>query len=254
MARIALIGGTGLDAWEGGAAEARPGTPYGEASDSIGVITAGRHEVLFLPRHGRAHRIPPHRVNYRANLHALHALEADAVIAVNAVGGITSRFGPGVLAVPAQVVDYTWGRAHTFSDTEEDPLQHVEFARPFSTDLREALLEAADGAALTLVDGGCVGVMQGPRLETAAEIRRLANDGCDVVGMTSMPEAALARELGLPYASVCVVANWAAGIADEPITMDAIEATLGEAMERVRRLLRAFLDRVPAGWPGKGGE
>jgi len=244
MAHFGLIGGTGLDQWGGRVEERTLETPWGSPSDAISIIDAGRHRLLFLPRHGRTHSIAPHRVNYRANLYALRMLEADAVIAVNAVGGITGPYGPGVLAVPDQIVDYTWGREHTYSDGEGQAVQHAEFGAPFDRALRRGLLDAAGTAALEVTDGGCVGVMQGPRLETDAEIARLARDGCDLVGMTSMPEAALARELGLPYAAVCVVANRAAGLSEEPITMEAIEATLANAMGRVRRLLDTFLERA----------
>lgn len=240
MSRIALIGGTGLDEWGGEARERRLDTPFGTPSDAVHEFNSGEHSLLFLPRHGRKHRIPPHRVNYRANLHALRELEAEAVIAVNAVGGIGPECGPGVLAVPDQLIDYTWGRVHSFSDDEHTPLQHVEFAEPFDSGLRKGLLRAAHAAGLAALDGGCVAVSQGPRLETVAEIARFRRDGCDLVGMTSQPEAALARELKMPYASLCVVANWAAGVTDEAITMSAIERTLREAMVRVRQLLLAF--------------
>ena len=243
MARIGLIGGTGLDEWGGKALEISMETPYGPPSDTISEFQAGDHVLLFLPRHGRNHSIAPHRVNYRANIHAMRELEVDSVVAVNAVGGISPDCRPGLLVVPDQLIDYSWGRIHSFSDEVGAPLQHVEFGHPFCNALRGGLLEAAATAGVEALDGGCVGVTQGPRLETDAEVARLQRDACDVVGMTSMPEAALAREAGLAYASLCVVANWAAGVTDEAISLEDIERTLDQAMGGVRRLLLAFLNR-----------
>jgi 5'-methylthioinosine phosphorylase len=237
MMRLGLIGGTGLDRWGKALSSSLPETSWGAPSGPLQLFRHGQLELVFLPRHGPEHRIPPHRVNYRANIDALSGAAVDAVIAVNAVGGITDGFGPGVLAVPDQLVDYSWGRAHSFSDGDDTPLQHVEFAEPFDGELRHRLLAAGTAAGVAPRDGGCIAVTQGPRLETAAEIARYARDGCDLVGMTSMPEAALAREAGLPYASVAVVANWAAGVSGEPITMAAIEETLAQAMHGVRALI-----------------
>ena len=195
---------------------------------------------MFLARHGPGHTIPPHRVNYRANLWALKEAGATQVITVNAMGGITEKFGTGALAVPDQMIDYTWGRAHTFSDDAEHWLQHVNFTDPFDGSLRRQLLRAGVKAGLDLLEHGCVGVTQGPRLETAAEIQRLKSDGCDLVSMTSMPEAALARELALPYATLAVVANEAAGVGKGIISMEAMQRTLHGAMGDVRRLLAEF--------------
>lgn len=244
MARIGLIGGTGLDDWGGEARELSLETPFGAPSDKVCEFEIAGHSLLFLPRHGRDHTIAPHRVNYRANIHALHTLEAQAVIAVNAVGGITPNFGPAALCLPDQLIDYTWGRIHSFSHEEGSALQHAEFGRPFSHSLRDGLGQAAASLGLGVARTGCVAVTQGPRLETDAEVLRLRRDGCDMVGMTNMPEAGLACELGLPYASICVVANWAAGIIDEPIQMEEIIATLDGAMVGVRRLVSAYLERL----------
>lgn len=210
-------------------------TPYGAPSDAI---LAGRLEgrggdggdsqVLFLARHGARHTVPPHRVNYRANLWALRQLGARRIVAINAVGGITPAMAPRVLALPDDLIDYTWGRAHTFHDGGGDsPVEHVDLGQPYDPDLRRALLDAAAATGVALVDGGVYGATQGPRLETPAEIRRLARDGCDLVGMTGMPEASLARELGLAYASIAVVANWAAGCGDQS------EITLAEVLDNV---------------------
>ena len=164
--------------------------------------------------------------------------------AINAVGGITAPHPPGTLSVPDQLIDYTWGREHTFSMFAGDELLHIEFANPFDGQLRQGLLKAAARADVELVNGGCVGVSQGPRLETAAEIMRFRQDGCDLIGMTSMPEAALAREAGLDYASISITSNWAAGLEKEPVTMTAIETTIEAAMFKVRKLLAQFFEEI----------
>lgn len=242
MRRLGLIGGTGLDCWGVSTGSHAIGSIYGSPSADLAEFQLESLRVFFLPRHGLLHEIPPHAVNYQANIDAFRQLDVEGIIAVNAVGGITPHQCPGRLAVPDQLIDYTWGRAHTFSMTATDKLQHIEFARPFDDNLRMKLLKAAELAALDVADGGCIGVSQGPRLETAAEIRRFKADGCDMVGMTSMPEAALAREAGLDYASLCISANWAAGLACEAVTMAAIDATLADAMIRVRKLLGQFFE------------
>ena len=246
MRTIGLIGGTGLDDW--GFVTARQGceTPYGSPSSEISVFESASTRLLFLPRHGHQHTIPPHRVNFRANLWAFKQSGVEAVIAVNAVGGITQGFAPGTLAAPDQLIDYTWGRVQTYSDDLDHKLKHVEFAHPFEGRLRERLLSAAQAANIKLGNGGCLGVTQGPRLETLAEIQRLKNDGCDVVGMTSMPEAALAREMEMDYASICVVANWAAGASDQPISMEGIESTLKVAVKDARAVIRTYLNALDA--------
>ena len=244
MRRLGLIGGTGLDHWGEVVRSHKACGVYGQPSADLAEYDAGDLKVFFLPRHGEQHKIPPHAVNYQANIDAFRQLDVEAIIAVNAVGGISSHNRPGTLAVPDQLIDYTWGRAHTFSMTAGDDLQHVEFARPFDGFLRSALLKAATSAGLDITDGGCVGVSQGPRLETAAEIRRFKQDGNDMVGMTSMPETVLAREAGLDYASLCINANWAAGLEQEPVTMEAIETTLVEAMFKVRKLLAVLFEEL----------
>ena len=242
--KLGLIGGTGLDQWGRSDATHEPETPFGPPSDAISEFRIGGHNLLFLPRHGRQHHLPPHEVNYRANLFALHALGVDEVIAVNAVGGISRHCPPGALVLPDQLIDYTWGRPSSFGEQKGSGVLHIEFAQPFDSGLRARLAADANDIGMAIQDRACLGVTQGPRLETAAEIRRLANDGCDLVGMTSMPEAALARELELPYVSICTVSNWAAGIGSEPITMADIEATLTDAMGRVRRLLKNRLEHA----------
>lgn len=237
MATIGLIGGTGLDHW-GEPAESRVvATRWGAPSDALMRYSHGCHTFWFLARHRRDHSIPPHRVDYRANIAALAEVGVDRIIAVNAVGGIGAACTAGAVVMPDQLLDYTWGRAHTFSDSDHEPLQHIEFAEPFDPGVRAWLLAAARAAGVDVEDGGCLGVTQGPRLETAAEIRRLRRDGCDLVGMTSLPEASLAREAGIPYAALAVVSNRAAGLEAGPITMAAIEATLAGAMDKVRAIL-----------------
>jgi 5'-methylthioinosine phosphorylase len=247
---LAVIGGTGLyqlaalqdeQVFEGETAFGAPSAPV-----RVGRI-AGRR-VAFLARHGEGHSLPPHQVNYRANLRRLADLGARRVLAVNAVGGITGRFGPRVIALPDQLIDYTWGRICTICEEPDTPVLHVDFTEPYTESLRQAVLLAAVRAGVAVVDGGCHGVTQGPRLETRAEIARLRRDGCDLVGMTSMPEAVLAREMGLDYACLALVANWAAGCgADgagaptEEITMAEVVGNVEAATANLPALLQALL-------------
>ena len=225
---LAVIGGTGvyrLSALEN--VESRHfDTPYGAPSGPLRIGRLGEARVAFLARHGEGHALPPHRVNYRANLHALKQAGVRRVLALNTVGGITEAYGPRVLACPDQLIDYTWGRESSFWDGEGEAL-HVDFGHPYSPIFRHKVLAAARVTGARVVDGGCYGATQGPRLETNAEIARMRRDGCDLVGMTGMPEAGLARELGLDYACLAIVANWAAGCGD------AAEITLAEVLENV---------------------
>ncbi|HRO59769.1 MAG TPA: S-methyl-5'-thioinosine phosphorylase, partial [Burkholderiaceae bacterium] len=195
--------------------------------------------VVFLARHGYGHTIAPHDINYRANLWALREAGVAGVVSVATVGGIGERYVPGAIVVADQIIDYTHGRQGTYFEGPDQPVTHIDFTEPYDADLRQRLLRAAQHAGETLIDGGVYGCTQGPRLETAAEIRRLQRDGCDLVGMTGMPEAALARELDLPYAVLCVVANHAAGIGDsvQRISLDAMGEVLSAAMGRVRVIL-----------------
>lgn len=198
-------------------------------------------DIVFLPRHGVPHSIPPHMINYRANLLALRAAGVDRVLAVNAVGGITSAMVAGHLVLPHDLIDYTWGRAHTFSDgTDGSLLQHVDFTAPFAPDMRAALAGCLQRRGLSFSDRAVYAVAQGPRLETAAEINRYERDGCDIVGMTAMPEAALARELGLPYAMLCVVSNPAAGRPGAMLDEAAMACVLAEVMPAVRNVIADF--------------
>lgn len=241
---LAIIGGSGLTQLANLDVTRREvvRTPYGEPS---GPLTFGRlagRDLVFIARHGYGHTIPPHRVNYRANIAALREIGASHVVSVASVGGIRSDLGPGVLVVPDQIIDYTWGRNNTFFDGQDGQVRHVDFTEPYDFELRRALLSAAARAGEPVVDGAVYAATPGPRLESAAEINRLERDGANVVGMTGMPEAVLAREAGLAYAAINVVANHAAGRGDSlrSIQMSAIEAMLQEAMTRVRHVLEAL--------------
>ncbi len=243
---LAVIGGTGVYAL-GELADVetqQPVTPYGAPSGPVRVGTYAGKRVAFLARHGEGHSLPPHKINYRANLAALKALGATKVLALNTVGGITDRFGPRVLTCPDQLIDYTWGRISTLCEEPGSEVLHVDFGEPYTASLRRQVVDAAARAGVALVEEGCYGATQGPRLETKAEIARMRRDGCDLVGMTGMPEAGLARELGLDYACLAIVANWAAGAGtnpDEVITLQDVLDNVAVAMNDAARLLRALL-------------
>lgn len=243
MSLIAIVGGTGLTELDGlSIRESRTvETRYGPPSAALEFGRFGEQEVVFLARHGKGHRLPPHQINYRANITALKSVGVTDIIAVNAVGGINSAMGAEALVVPHQIVDYTWGREFTFA--EEGNVLHVDFSFPYTESLREGLLAAGRKTGLTVHDGGVYGATQGPRLETAAEVDRLERDGCDIVGMTGMPEASLAREADLNYACLSLVVNMAAGRSDGIITMEEIDRCLKTGMQNVRTLLAAFLSR-----------
>ncbi|GHT87423.1 S-methyl-5'-thioinosine phosphorylase [Betaproteobacteria bacterium] len=238
---LAIIGGSGLTQLSILEVQRREvaRTPYGEPS---GALTFGRlhgREVVFLARHGYGHTIAPHRVNYRANIWALKNVGAQAIVSVASVGGIRANFGPGVLVIPDQIIDYTTGRSNTFFDGGESSVRHVDFTFPYDEGMRRQLLTAAQAAGEPVVDGGVYAATEGPRLETAAEINRLERDGADLVGMTGMPEAVLAREQELAYAAINVVVNYAAGrsASAQGIHFEQVEEVLQDAMRRVRRVL-----------------
>jgi 5'-deoxy-5'-methylthioadenosine phosphorylase len=241
----AIIGGSGLAKLADLKLERREvvRTPFGDPSCALSFGKIDGVDVVFLARHGYGHTIAPHDINYRANLWALHHVGATEVVAVATVGGIRAELGPGVLAIPDQIIDYTSGRKHTFFEGPDNPVTHVDFTQPYAEPIRARLARAAASVDLPVAWGGTYGCCQGPRLETAAEIRRMERDGCDLVGMTGMPEAVLARELELPYAVLAVVANHAAGRGDsrEAISIEAMGAVMDEAMIRVRRILAAYL-------------
>lgn len=251
MADLAIIGGTGLTALDNLEIKHRQEirTPYGEPSGALVHGQLGNSDVVFLPRHGHAHTIPPHRVNYRANVWALRESGVHSVIAVAAVGGIRQELPPGRLAFPHQIIDYTWCRQHTYFEDDLEQVTHIDFTEPYSEPVRQLLIRAARQLELEAVEQGTYAATQGPRLETAAEIDRLERDGCSMVGMTGMPEAALARELGLAYASCAVVANWAAGRGTGPISMQDIESSLVGGMANVRRLLEAAIPMLDVSQP-----
>ena len=238
---LAIIGGSGLSKLASlkGTRRKTARTPYGTPSGALTLGRIGRRDVAFLPRHGYGHAIAPHEVNYRANLWALKKAGAVEVVAVAIVGGIGASLTPGSLVVPHQIIDYTWGRRSTYFEGKGAAVTHIDFTEPYARAMREKLLAAAKACGEKVADKGVYAATQGPRLETAAEIDRLGRDGADLVGMTGMPEAALARELGLEYGAIAVVANHAAGRGDSEraIALDRIGAVLDEAMGRVRRII-----------------
>jgi 5'-deoxy-5'-methylthioadenosine phosphorylase len=243
MTEIAIIGGTGLTRLSSLEISRREvvHTPYGEPS---GPITHGQlfgREVAFIPRHGAGHTIPPHQVNYRANLWALQNIGVTRVLAVAAVGGISEKMKPPSLVIPDQIIDYTWSRAHTFFEGNLNQVTHVDFTEPYCSQLRQLMNRACLDAGIVHVDHGTYGATQGPRLESSAEIDRMSRDGCDLVGMTGMPEAGLARELELCYAACAVVANWAAGRGEGEITMEEVGRNLESGMHDVARMLEALM-------------
>ncbi len=240
---LAIIGGSGLYqlAELENSEEKRLETPYGSPSSAFICGQLHGKNLVFLPRHGAQHSIPPHQINYRANIWGVKQLGVSQIIAVAAVGGITSAMQPAALCVPDQLIDYSYGREHTFFADNPEQVTHIDFTWPYTESLRQQLLTAAEQLELQIEPQGTYGCTQGPRLETAAEIKRMENDGCDLVGMTGMPEAALAREMEMEYAALAVVANWAAGKTDEEISMDEIVANLDAGMEKAVRLLQAVI-------------
>ncbi len=246
--KVAIVGGTGLGDLQGvdWRQSYTPETPFGQPSAQIKAGHSPDSEVdfYFLPRHGGDHSIAPHKINYRANIAALKSLGVTHVFAVNAVGGLSKFMGPLSIVVPDQIIDYTTGRETSFFDGIAGPLDHVDFTEPYDSDARAALLSAAQQLKLECHDGGIYGATQGPRLETAAEVKRCQRDGCDLVGMTGMPEAVLARELGMAYASLCLVVNWGAGMTETPITLDDIHRVVLEGMTDVQAILLQALSQL----------
>jgi len=242
---LAIIGGSGLTQLANLEVRSRKAarTPFGEASGPLTVGTLQGRELVFLARHGYGHTIAPHQVNYRANLWALRDIGVERVVSIASVGGIRADLVPGMLLVPHQILDYTNGRASTFFEGAEAEVTHIDFTEPYTESERQRILQAAAACGEAIVDGGVYATTQGPRLETAAEITRLERDGADVVGMTGMPEAALARELELAYAAIGVVANYAAGRGDSAraISMVNIGTILEQAMVRVQRIIEQLV-------------
>ncbi len=248
---LAIIGGSGLSRLGGLVVTARRAvrTPYGEPSCPVTFGELDGCPVAFLARHGYGHTIAPHEVNYRANIWALREVGVTQVIAIASVGGIRTDCVPGVLVLPDQIIDYTWGRDCTFFEGADQSVQHVDFTEPYSGAVRTLIARSAADCGEPLIDRATYAATQGPRLESAAEIRRLARDGCDLVGMTGMPEAGLARELALDYAALAVVVNPAAGLgaSEHGIRLDALKGTLETALARVQRVLVAAAHRVAGG-------
>ena len=238
---LAIIGGSGLSKLENLEIKQRKvaRTPYGEPSGPLTMGSISGRDVVFLARHGDEHTMAPHQVNYRANLWALKNEGVKEIVSVASVGGVRKDLGPGTLLLPDQIIDYTWGRGSTFFEGADAPVTHIDFTEPYSESVRERIREAARRCGERLVEGGVYAATQGPRLETAAEINRMERDGADVVGMTGMPEAVLARELELDYAAIAVVANYAAGRGDSArgISLERIGEVLQESMARVRNII-----------------
>ncbi|MEN9315044.1 MAG: hypothetical protein RIS35_1437 [Pseudomonadota bacterium] len=244
----AIIGGSGLERFAGleDARSVSVSTRFGAPSAPLVHGRLDGIPMVFLSRHGESHSHAPHEINYRANIRALKDAGVEGIVSVATVGGIRPEYGPGALVLPDQLIDYTTGRPGTFFEGADAPVVHVDFTHPYDARLRTLLLQAARDAAESIHPDGTYGCTQGPRLETAAEIRRMARDGCDLVGMTGMPEAVLARELDLPYATLTVVANHAAGMgaSAQAISLTQIFEVVEASMVRVRRILSAFLKRT----------
>jgi len=239
MAAIGIIGGSGLTRLDALKVTRREvvNTPYGDPSSPLLFGTLEGLDVVFLPRHGGQHQVPPHQVNYRANIWALNEAGVTEVVGMAAVGGLADNMAPGTLCIADQVIDYTYGREHTYFEGDLKSVTHIDFTDPYCEGLRGKLMNAATAAGIEVAAHGTYGATQGPRLESAAEIARLLRDGCDIVGMTGMPEAALARELELCYANFSLVVNWGAGLGDGPITMKEIDANLKDGMCRAIAVL-----------------
>lgn len=248
---LAIIGGTGITSLEGLIIERRQVvyTPYGPPSGPVVHGIYNGKSLIFLPRHGYDHRIPPHQINYRANLWCLHHLGVTNILAFAAVGGIAPKMRATDLVIPHQLIDYTYGRAHTFFENDEEcsssqAVHHIDFTEPYCQTLRERLIQTAKQIGLSIHEQGVYATTQGPRLETIAEVNKLEKDGCDMVGMTGMPETALARELEMCYATCAIIANPAAGRGSPTITMAEIEANLKIGVTKARQLLAAVIENI----------
>lgn len=241
---LGIIGGTGLYHLQGAEEIERRKlvTPWGAPSSEVVISSIQGRVVAFITRHGEQHNIPPHKVNYRANIWALKQCGVKSIIAVAAVGGISDEMSPQTIAIPDQIIDYTYARKHTYFEDALQCVTHIDFTQPYTERLREALIQVAGEQSVNLVPAGVYAATQGPRLETAAEIQRLKQDGASLVGMTGMPEAALARELELEYACCALVVNWAAGCAGTSrIEHDEMQKIVDKGMKEVRRLLQTCI-------------
>lgn len=244
--KTAIIGGSGLSKLKGLENVRREvgRTPYGDPSAPLTIGTIGDQEIVFLPRHGLSHQIPPHEINYQANMWVLKSMGVEKIYAVGATGGIDAALKPRDIVIPAQLIDYTYGRAQTFFDGSNSQVKHIDFTCPYTETLRQNLIEAADKVSIKTLAKGVYAATQGPRLETAAEIDRIERDGGTIVGMTGMPEASLARELEMDYALISLVVNPAAGRSgDQIIEMAEIVAHLEAGMKDVHKIFEAMLDQ-----------
>lgn len=239
--QFAIIAGSGFQALAKESEGRVFPTDFGVPSSPIRDLKYADETVYLLSRHGDSLLIPPHRINYRANLKALELLGTTDIIALNTVGVIVKGLPPGALAVPDQIIDYTSGRDHSIYGEDSASLDHIDFSNPLDSALRHSLLQAAKAIDVPCHDGGVYAVTQGPRLETAAEVNRLEIDGADYVGMTAMPEASLAMELGMRFACLSLIVNYAAGRGEKAIHED-IEASTASARERSMKILDEFFD------------
>ena len=236
---IAIIGGSGLaELSELEVIDKKIiDTPWGRPSAPIIIGKLSSKDTVFLPRHGIDHKIPPHEINYQANIWALHKMNIDKIISINTVGGITKLMNPGCIVIPDQIIDYTYDRKNTFYTEEHKNVKHIDFTFPYSETLRNKLILGAEKIELNIQTKGTYAVTQGPRLETSAEIIKLERDGCNIVGMTGMPEAGLAKEIDIDYACCSLVVNWAAGKSNTPITMEIIEKNMESGIEQIKNLI-----------------
>jgi 5'-methylthioadenosine phosphorylase len=240
MPEFGIIGGSGLYSLPGLeiSGEEQVSTPYGGPSDSYKLGKLAGKEIAFLPRHGSGHNIQPHRINYRANIWGFRQLGVIRLLSVFAAGGINRDIKPGTIVVPDQIIDYTSGRASTFYDETE--VVHIDFTDPFCPDLRDYIIRAAAQAGAGIVKKGTYISVNGPRLETAAEIRAYSVLGADIVGMTAMPEASLAREAEICYAGLSVVTNYAAGISGQKLTVTEVKEVMSASEDSLRHVLKYF--------------
>ncbi len=251
MTVLAIIGGSGFNQLPNAVIveQRKVSTPYGQPSAPLSFCQYGATKLIFLPRHGDQHTIAPHQINYRANIYALKDAGVTEVIALAAVGGIHPDFPARSIAIPDQIIDYTSTRQHTFYDGTllsnsryvENKVHHIDFTEPYDQSLRLRLIQGAQRATIPCNDGGVYAVTQGPRLETAAEIDRLERDGAEIVGMTAMPETALARELNIGYGGIAMVVNAAAGRGNEALTMNSINTNLAATTDDALAILEQFI-------------
>lgn len=239
---LAIIGGSGLNQFPELEIinEKKIATPYGDCSALLTIAKLNNCRLVFLPRHGQGHKLPPHQINYRANMWALKDVGVTRVLAVNAVGGIDAAMEPGMFVVPHQIIDYTYGREQSYNFLTDGYINHIDFTHPYSQAMRQQLIASLLAANLPFQKQGVYACTQGPRLETAAEVLRLQRDGCDLVGMTAMPEAALARELGMEYVALCLVVNWAAGLSSDELSIDDIMQTLSAGVADIKKTISLF--------------